>query len=146
MKKVGFLAIFTSVVLLIHIIPVEAKYSEAREKAKEREKQLVNEQANKVKDEKKKDLDDQKKALDPKTVTTTTKEPKGKASVDAINTARLKVLNDAKTAYDNAKAALKDAEKAYKTNITNSTKLQKFNDAKKAFEKAKIDRDLAKLG
>lgn len=135
-------AIFASVILLTQIIPVYAGDSEARKKAKEREEQIAKE----VKDKKKKELEAQKKALDPTTVTTTVKDPKGKSAAESTNAARLKVLNDAKTAYDIAKTALETAKKAYKADNTNPTKQTAYNDAKKAFEKAKIAREIAKLG
>ncbi len=135
-------AVFASVILLTQVVPVYAGDSEARKKAKEREEQIVKE----VKDRKKKDLDAQKKALNPTTVTTTTKESKGKSAADSTNTTRLKVLNDAKTVYDKAKTALETAKKAYNADSKNSTKQTAYNDAKKAFEKAKIDREIAKLG
>lgn len=137
-----FFAIFASTILLTQIMPAaDAGDSEAREKAKQREKQIADEANAK----KKSSLEAQKKVLDGKTSTTTAKSPKGKATIDASNAAKLKALKDAKDAVKAADLKLTQAKKEYNANPTNSTKKTAYDDAKKVLEKAKIDRDLAKL-
>jgi hypothetical protein len=129
------------VMLFIQIIPAYAGDSEARKKAKEREEQIAKgEKAEKIKN-----LENQKKALDPKTITVTTKEPKGKAATESSNAARKKALDDAKKAIDTAKTKLDNAKKALKLNLGNATKVKDVEEAQKALEKAKIDKELLKL-
>ena len=140
-KSIVVLAVLASVMLLTQIIPAYAGDSEARKKAKEREEQIAKE----LKEKKKSDLAAQKKALDPVTIKTTTKEPKGKASAESTNAAKLAKLNSAKSTYESAKASFELAKKALKLDINNSTKKQNYDSAKIALEKAKIDKELAKL-
>lgn len=141
-KSLMLFAVFASTILLTQVIPTaDAGGSEAREKAKQREKQIAEE----IKAKKKSDLEAKKKTLDKTTSSTTAKSPKGKAATDASNTAKLKALKDAKDAVKAADLKLSQAKKDYNSNPTNSTKKIAYDDAKKALEKAKIDRDLAKL-
>ena len=98
------------------------------------------------KEKKKNTLITQKKALDPITSKTTTKEPKGKASAESTNTAKLAKLNSAKSTYESAKTSFDLAKKALKSDTTNSTKQKSYDSAKLALEKAKVDWEIAKLG
>jgi len=140
-------AVFAGTVLLTQVVSsADGAGSEAREKAKQREKSLVDAKEKAIKDKKTKALQDQKNALDATPKTPTIKEPKGKSAADSANAARLKVIKDAKAAYDVAKTSLDTADKAYKGALTDATKKQAYLDAKKAFEKARIDRELAKHG
>ncbi|HXG13999.1 MAG TPA: hypothetical protein VNK25_02600 [Candidatus Nitrosotenuis sp.] len=134
-------AIFACVILLTQVTEAYAKYSEARKKAAEREKLLQAQE----KEKKKKEFEAKKKALDSVVTKVKQKEPKGKAAADSANSAKIKKINDAKTAVASAKATLKAAEKAYNADKTNSVKAKAYEDAKKALEKAKIDLELAKL-
>ncbi|MEM3170475.1 MAG: hypothetical protein QW838_06855 [Candidatus Nitrosotenuis sp.] len=133
-------AIFACVILVTQVTEAFAKDSEARKKAAEREK-LLQAQEN---EKKKKELEIKKKALDPATKQVKLKEPKGKAAVDSTNSAKIKKINDAKTAVDSAKSTLRAADKAYNADRTNAVKAKAYEDAKKALEKAKIDLELAK--
>jgi hypothetical protein len=147
MKKLLILfAVFASIILLTQIIPVEARDSEARKQAALREKKILETEAKKKYDKEKKALEADKKTLDAVPKVIKPKEPKGKAAADSKNADRLKALNNAEIAYDNAKNALNAAEKSYKADQANPTLKQAFIDAKKAFEKAKIDKKLAKIG
>lgn len=140
-KSIVLFAVLASVMLLTQIIPVYAGDSEARKKAKEREEKIAKE----LKEKKKNDLAAQKKALDPTASKTTAKTPKGKASAESTNTAKLAKLNSAKSTYESAKTSFDLAKKALKSDSTNATKKQNYDSAKLALEKAKIDRELAKL-
>lgn len=140
-KSIAIFSIFVSIMLVTQITYANPIDHSARNKAKEREVQFAKES----KDVKIKELNDQKKALDPKPVTIKKKEPKGKAAAEATNSARTKALNDADTAYKNAKDALDAAKRALKLDSTNSTKQQNYDKAVKALEKARIDRELTKL-
>ncbi len=140
-------AVFASTVLLTQVVSsADAADSAAREKAKQREKSIMETKEKEMKDKKTKALQDQKKALDATQKTPVIKEAKGKSPADSANAVRLKAIKDAKAAFDVAKVSLDAAEKAYKGALTDPIKKQTYLDAKKAFEKARVDRELAKHG
>ena len=127
-----FLAVFASMILLTQIVPLaEGKYSDARKKAQERNEQLL---------EKEKMV--QLKKLDPSTTSTASKtnySSKTSAEINAVNTAYLKSLDDAKTNLKQAKENLNLAERALQRDSSNSAKKQAVEDAKTAIKQAETN-------
>ena len=106
-------AVFASTILLTQVVSsAEAKYSEARKKAKEREDLLVEEER----------AESIKKLDATATVETINKSVKTKAEADAINAAYLSKLNAAKANLKQAKEDLNLANRAYIRDSTDAKK------------------------
>jgi hypothetical protein len=132
--------VFASIVLLSQVVSTaEGKYSDARKKAEDREKQIVA----KERIAQQEDYEAQKKKLDPSstanTVSKTKSSPKTKADADSINTPYLKALNDAKANLKQAKEDLNLANRALLRDSTNSAKKQAVAAAEIVVQKAEID-------